>query len=151
MNCMQCSRENDDRRRYCGDCGSSLRQVCGGCAFANEARDHYCGGCGAELVAAAHAPRAARPMARPIAPAPIAPAPLPAPVAVAPAPEPRPQEPAEPAVSSKTPRISQEIEVVDAAEIAQLLEDADEPENEVALPQGRVTQDDLDRLFGDGF
>lgn len=43
-----------------------------------------------------------------------------------------------------------DVEVVDEDELRELLADSEQEKPDVDLPKGRVTQDDLDRLFGNG-
>lgn len=58
MDCLSCSTDNRDGRRFCRSCGTALPNPCGGCGFANEAGDTFCGGCGQALTTAVVAPAA---------------------------------------------------------------------------------------------
>lgn len=62
MTCA-CGRDNDPKRRFCGECGAFLAPVCRSCDFKNAVGDRFCGGCGdgiAPLVArGASAPKGA--------------------------------------------------------------------------------------------
>ncbi len=49
MDCLNCSTDNRDDRRFCRSCGTALPIVCAGCSFANDADDMFCGGCGQAL------------------------------------------------------------------------------------------------------
>ena len=84
MICPGCSHDNDEARRYCGQCGTNLLPVCVRCGFQNRAPDRYCGGCGAGLAIAMSLPEDA---ARPAAAVTAAPRPAPA-VAASPPPVP---------------------------------------------------------------
>ena len=50
MLCHRCGAENVDDRRYCRECGASLRGVCAECGFENEPGARFCGGCGVKVV-----------------------------------------------------------------------------------------------------
>ena len=52
MDCPQCSAENADGRKFCGDCGAPLAIVCVSCEFQNQPGARFCGGCGKPLDAA---------------------------------------------------------------------------------------------------
>lgn len=52
MHCHRCGAENADDRRFCRECGASLRGVCAACGFENEPGAKFCGGCGVKLAAA---------------------------------------------------------------------------------------------------
>ena len=54
--CPACSAENEEGRKFCGECGGPLARVCPSCATANGAAVKFCGECGASLVEAAVAP-----------------------------------------------------------------------------------------------
>lgn len=125
MTCPGCRRANQPHRRYCGSCGINLEPVCQRCDFANESADHFCGGCGHALRADDDAPA----MVRSTRPAPTSPPPT----------RPAPISPPRLAIVSAIDTISQ-------AELAELL--APVITEAVALPQGSIDQDDLDRLFG---
>jgi len=49
--CPQCSAQNPDGIKFCGECGSSLAASCAACGTPNEAGRKFCGECGASLVA----------------------------------------------------------------------------------------------------
>lgn len=49
MQCPQCQAENQERRRFCGNCGAPLAITCPDCGFANEPGIVFCGGCGKPL------------------------------------------------------------------------------------------------------
>ncbi len=61
MTCASCGLSNDPRRRFCGQCGSTLVWDCSRCGFPNQISDRFCGGCGGSLDSAAErgAPAAA--------------------------------------------------------------------------------------------
>ena len=46
MRCPACTTENDESRRFCGQCGASLVGLCPACGFVNRPSDKFCGGCG---------------------------------------------------------------------------------------------------------
>jgi class 3 adenylate cyclase/tetratricopeptide (TPR) repeat protein len=66
--CPQCSAQNPDGIKFCGECGSSLAASCAACGTPNEAGRKFCGECGAPLVAVR--PVVAVPAAAPAAPDP---------------------------------------------------------------------------------
>jgi predicted ATPase/class 3 adenylate cyclase len=72
VTCANCGGENENGRRFCGDCGAPLAVTCPACAAANSPRARFCGDCGGPLVAVAppaivglqpHATSAASPVA----------------------------------------------------------------------------------------
>lgn len=63
MDCLNCSADNREGRRFCRSCGSALPVVCGACGFANEPDDAFCGGCGQNLAEAAPASQPAKAVA----------------------------------------------------------------------------------------
>lgn len=50
MQCLKCSTENSEGRRFCRECGLPIVNFCQKCGFHNSLIDKYCGGCGAHLV-----------------------------------------------------------------------------------------------------
>lgn len=121
MNACRCGRNNDARRCYCGACGRRIGKPCTRCQFINATDDAYCGGCGDALDAVAIVSAAPEKTEKT---APIT----------------RLNKVAAPAPTSTADTLS-------AAELASLLgRNAAKPS--AALP-AIVSQDDLDRLFGD--
>jgi predicted ATPase/class 3 adenylate cyclase len=53
VTCANCGGENENGRRFCGDCGAPLAVACPACAAANSPRARFCGDCGGPLVAVA--------------------------------------------------------------------------------------------------
>ena len=49
MKCPRCQTENDDRLKFCGECGTRLAAVCPSCGAANSREQKFCGECGAKL------------------------------------------------------------------------------------------------------
>ncbi len=49
MKCSQCEFENPANMKFCGECGSSLRNECPQCGFENPPGFKFCGDCGAPL------------------------------------------------------------------------------------------------------
>ncbi|MFI5250715.1 MAG: adenylate/guanylate cyclase domain-containing protein, partial [Gemmatimonadales bacterium] len=49
MNCTACGAANRAGRRFCGQCGASLDQLCPSCGAANEDGERFCGACGKPL------------------------------------------------------------------------------------------------------
>jgi class 3 adenylate cyclase len=66
IHCDACGSENLPEQRFCGNCGSSLIQICPRCAAAAPPGSRFCGSCGAGLQSAAHASDAAAVTARPL-------------------------------------------------------------------------------------
>lgn len=58
LSCSTCGADNEEGRKFCGQCGSSLTVACQRCGFANTAADRFCGDCGTPLGPGAtdHAP-----------------------------------------------------------------------------------------------
>jgi class 3 adenylate cyclase/tetratricopeptide (TPR) repeat protein len=56
VTCANCGGENENGRRFCGNCGAPLAVACRGCGAANSPRVRFCGDCGEPLVAATHSP-----------------------------------------------------------------------------------------------
>jgi class 3 adenylate cyclase len=59
MRCSKCGSENPKDKRFCGDCGSPLRDCCPKCGADNPPDKRFCGDCGTALTgpaAAAEAP-----------------------------------------------------------------------------------------------
>ncbi len=53
LSCSTCGADNEEGRKFCGQCGSSLTVACQRCGFANGAADRFCGDCGTPLGAGA--------------------------------------------------------------------------------------------------
>ena len=49
MLCSSCEYDNPSQTRFCGRCGSLLRNICHGCGSDNPPRFRFCGACGAAL------------------------------------------------------------------------------------------------------
>jgi hypothetical protein len=159
MICSPCGHDNAANRRFCGACGLHLYSVCTHCAFQNDATDRFCGGCGDALPAErVVAGRPARPT---IPPVPIAmrqvtavpavaavhaPAPM---LAVAPPPAPAPVVDAAPPPTPIKPRVDDQLS---SSELSDLLRRPAGPAAPAAettdLPEGSITQESLDALFG---
>jgi class 3 adenylate cyclase/tetratricopeptide (TPR) repeat protein len=60
MKCPSCYSENDDRLKYCEDCGTSLARACPACGAPVRLFKKYCGECGTSLDTAS-SPRFASP------------------------------------------------------------------------------------------
>ena len=58
MRCHACGTQNEDGRKFCGECGAPLTAVCGECGTANPPGTKFCGECGVALAAPASAPAA---------------------------------------------------------------------------------------------
>jgi class 3 adenylate cyclase/tetratricopeptide (TPR) repeat protein len=58
MRCHACGTENEEGRKFCGECGASLSTVCSACGTRNSPGAKFCGECGATLGTAS--PRAAQ-------------------------------------------------------------------------------------------
>lgn len=68
MTCANCGGENENGRRFCGNCGAPLAVACRACGAANSPRARFCGDCGEPLVAATPSPIVGlQPDARPAA------------------------------------------------------------------------------------
>ncbi len=64
MRCHSCGTENEEGRKFCGECGAPLAIVCAACGTRNSPGAKFCGECGATLGAPARAPMpAAEPLA----------------------------------------------------------------------------------------
>src|SRR3954471_6423949 len=63
MRCPSCGSDNEAGRKFCGECGSPLAQLCVACGAANGPTVKFCGECGTPLTADAPAPRVAAPPA----------------------------------------------------------------------------------------
>src|SRR5438552_3802253 len=59
MRCHACGSENEDGRKFCGECGAPLAVVCATCGTRNSPGAKFCGECGATLGAPAPARAAA--------------------------------------------------------------------------------------------
>jgi class 3 adenylate cyclase/tetratricopeptide (TPR) repeat protein len=55
MRCQRCGTENDEGRKFCGECGAPLSVVCAACGTPNAPAAKFCGECGSTLSAAAPA------------------------------------------------------------------------------------------------
>jgi class 3 adenylate cyclase/tetratricopeptide (TPR) repeat protein len=64
MRCHACGTENEEGRKFCGECGAPLAVVCAECGTRNSPGAKFCGECGSTLSAALPA--------RPTAPEPLA-------------------------------------------------------------------------------
>jgi predicted ATPase/class 3 adenylate cyclase len=53
LRCSSCKTENPAGKKFCGDCGAALANVCPKCSADNPAGQRFCGECGAALGAAA--------------------------------------------------------------------------------------------------
>ena len=51
MRCPNCGTENEPGRKFCGECGTALAQVCASCGTPNPPGTKFCGECGAPLTA----------------------------------------------------------------------------------------------------
>ncbi len=49
MQCTECQSNNEEDRKFCGNCGAELRRICSSCSFSNALRDNFCGRCGQKL------------------------------------------------------------------------------------------------------
>src|SRR5215210_3532795 len=49
MICSSCGTENEQGRKFCGNCGTALSVVCGVCATPNAPGTKFCGECGSSL------------------------------------------------------------------------------------------------------
>jgi hypothetical protein len=49
MLCPSCEYDNPSETKFCGSCGSLLRNICPGCGSDNPPRFRFCGACGAAL------------------------------------------------------------------------------------------------------
>jgi class 3 adenylate cyclase/tetratricopeptide (TPR) repeat protein len=61
VDCAACGTENEQGRKFCGECGAPLSRACPSCATANAPAAKFCGECGARLDEPALAPAAPRP------------------------------------------------------------------------------------------
>ncbi len=52
ISCTNCGTANEQGRKFCGECGSSLAQTCPNCGAANGPSMKFCGECGTNLKAA---------------------------------------------------------------------------------------------------
>ena len=50
MQCLQCQHENDERHRFCNQCGTPLSGHCQQCGFTNPSGSKFCGACGISLM-----------------------------------------------------------------------------------------------------
>ncbi len=55
MRCSNCKTENPPDKKFCGDCGAALANLCPKCVAENPAGKRFCGECGAALGATAAA------------------------------------------------------------------------------------------------
>lgn len=142
MSCASCSAQNGDQRRFCRACGATLGVACARCSFRNEPADRYCGGCGAAMLVARGTPSMPVPRAEETAAA----------VLGASRDGPRPSRRNQgdvsrppPVRSTVAPSIGA-LAALSADDLATLLAPR-ALEGEPPLPV-RLTQEDLDRLFG---
>ena len=56
MRCSNCKTENPPGKKFCGDCGAPLANLCPKCGADNPAGKRFCGECGTALGLAAAAP-----------------------------------------------------------------------------------------------
>ena len=56
MRCSNCKTENPAGKKFCGDCGAALANLCPKCAADNPVGKRFCGECGTALGATAAAP-----------------------------------------------------------------------------------------------
>ena len=49
MRCHACGTENEEGRKFCGECGAPLAVVCAECGTRNSPGAKFCGECGATL------------------------------------------------------------------------------------------------------
>ena len=56
--CPACSAENEEGRKFCGECGVPLARACPACGTANGPGTKFCGECGTSLVGTAVGPTA---------------------------------------------------------------------------------------------
>jgi hypothetical protein len=123
MKCTACGRANLADRRYCGGCGARLECRCARCDFKNAQDDAFCGGCGVGMSG-----RTA-----------IAPAPT---VAANAPPE---KHLAEVHAVEAEPEGENDPDALTEAELAELMQPPST--SNVDLPH-RVSQTDIDKLFG---
>jgi hypothetical protein len=155
MICSPCGSDNAAPRRFCGQCGAHLYNACAHCGFENLAVDRFCGGCGDPL-AQERVLRAARPAVTAAPAVRAVPAP---PVAVKPAAAP-PRSPAAavaaapaaPAPATSKPA-GRNDDLLSSSELSDLLRKpaaapAAVASPSVEIPDGAITQDTLDQLFG---
>ena len=55
MRCANCKTENPAGKKFCGDCGAALANLCQRCGCENPAGKRFCGECGTALAAVAAA------------------------------------------------------------------------------------------------
>lgn len=68
MRCGRCGAASPDGKRFCGDCGGALGDVCPACSAPVEPGKRFCGDCGSEIATAAVADASAAPaLDRPVA------------------------------------------------------------------------------------
>jgi class 3 adenylate cyclase len=56
MRCQACGTDNEEGRKFCGECGAPLTVRCAACATENAPGAKFCGECGTPLAAPAAAP-----------------------------------------------------------------------------------------------
>lgn len=56
MRCSACGTRNEERRKFCVECGSRLSAGCPTCGTPYQAGQKFCGECGAALAAGATDP-----------------------------------------------------------------------------------------------
>src|SRR5437870_10119 len=57
MRCPSCGLENPEGMKFCGECGSSLKNRCPSCGAENPLRFKFCGDCGSSLNVQSPAPK----------------------------------------------------------------------------------------------
>ena len=57
MHCAKCGSDNQDGRKFCGECGTPLTSKCPRCGASNEPSAKFCGDCGAAVGAAPPQPQ----------------------------------------------------------------------------------------------
>ena len=49
VQCTKCGAENPAGKKFCGDCGAALTNLCPQCGAENPGRKKFCGECGGEI------------------------------------------------------------------------------------------------------
>ncbi len=50
MQCPRCGFVNPEGMKFCGECGTSIKNLCQQCGFENRSKLEFCGECGTSLV-----------------------------------------------------------------------------------------------------